>query len=477
MTYLGSGASYDGNLDTIGGKEGRMSKKRIRQTGSRAESTAKAEAGSSDDFVTIGTAVLSGIRDLTTGIEDHAATARFSLPISALSASPTDYRGRVFSSGGRFGGYVVSAAADAEAVHFTVTTGTVLSETRIEYLSHSGVPLPEIIWSMTQIGGLPDDGRFIQGFVRRPATFAVVVPIAGVKGDKAYQIGPVSIFSNRALPLECWETLAIRLMRASSWARARGRSSRSMPVRSGRPRRWGVSKIELALDLLAVGAQYSLAISPDGGVVPFVRESLFANPVALPLVLVAEKRTDGPSRRWLRDRSTNLRQVPASAIRVAFAAPEPELWPQFDEAVRAWRRAVLTTDAVSAVLALWEAIDFYASGISVPCLADKESQALRQAIDSIVLLDDQRQRVLDLLARINEAPLMVRLRAALKIDHVPFTEEDLSVLQRLRKQRNDALHGRQRGRPDSNDLDLARGFVDRMIVFWASGTRITASTR
>ena len=40
------------------------------------------------------------------------------------------------------------------------------------------------------------------------------------------------------------------------------------------------------------------------------------------------------------------------------------------------------------------------------------------------------------------------------------------------RQRNDASHGRQRGRPDSNDLDLAHGFANRMIVFWAMGTRI-----
>lgn len=99
---------------------------------------------------------------------------------------------------------------------------------------------------------------------------------------------------------------------------------------------------------------------------------------------------------------------------------------------------------------------------------------MRRAIDSVALSEDQRQRVLDLLATINEAPLMTRLRSALAIDNVPFTEEDLSVLKRLRRQRNDALHGRQRGRPDSNDLDLARGFVNRMIVFWAIGTRIKA---
>jgi len=454
-----------------------MSKKRIRQTGSRAESTAKAETGGPEDSVTIGTAVLSGIQDLTTGIEDHAATARFSLPISAVRASPADYRGRVFSSGGRFGGYVVSAAADAKAVQFTVTTGTVLSETRIEYLSHSGVPIPEIMWSMTQIGGLPDDGRFIQGFVKRAATFAVVVPIAGIKGDKAYQIGPITIFNNRAVAAGMLANVsdpphAGHFLGQSAWAVVEVDAGTLWEAEA-----IGVARIELALDLLAVGAQYSLATSPDGGLVPFVRESLFANPVPLPLVLVTEKRTDAPPRRWLRDRSTNLRLVPASAIRVAFAAPEPELCPPFDEAVRAWRRAVLTTDAVSAVLALWEAIDFYASGVSVPSLTDKESHALRRAVDSVVLSDDQRQRVLDLLATINEAPLMTRLRAALAMDHVPFTEEDLTVLKRLRRQRNDALHGRQRGRPDSNDLDLARGFVNRMIVFWATGTRIAASTR
>ncbi len=449
-----------------------MSKKRSRGTGARVEPPREAHATNEAGSLTIGTARVFGVKELTTGIENHAATARFALPIDSLRASAADYRGLVHSTDPQIGGYVVSAAVDATDVHITATTATVLDETRIEYLSHSGVPIPEIVWSMTQIGGLPDDGRFIQGFAKRPSTFAVVIPIAGVNGDRAYQIGPVVIFGNRATVAAMLANLgdpvhAGGFLGQSAWAMVEVKAGTLWEAETA-----GVGMIELAIDRLAVGAQYSLAANPAGEVIPFARDSLFANPVVLPFVLVTEKATDAPPRRWLRDRSPRVRVVPVSAVRVAFESPSPQQRPEFDEAVRAWRRAVLGTDPMAAVLALWEAIDFYASGMSVPCLSDEEASALRKALDSVTLSDEKRRRVNDLFATINEAPLLVRLRAALAADQVPHTEEDLAVLKRLRKQRNDALHGRQRGRPDSNDLDLARGFVNRMIVFWATGRRL-----
>jgi hypothetical protein len=145
----------------------------------------------------------------------------------------------------------------------------------------------------------------------------------------------------------------------------------------------------------------------------------------------------------------------------------------FDEAVRAWRRAVLTTDPVAAALALSEAIEFYASGVAVPSLLSaQEASAVRAALKTVSLRPAQQQRVNDLFGTVNEAPLMVRLRVALEADLVPFNEGDIVVLRRLRKQRNDALHGRQRGRPTMDDLDMARGFVNRMLVFWAAGPRM-----
>ena len=69
--------------------------------------------------------------------------------------------------------------------------------------------------------------------------------------------------------------------------------------------------------------------------------------------------------------------------------------------------------------------------------------------------------------------MRVRLVAALKADGVPYSAKEIERLWRLRDYRNDALHGRRRGEPDADDLDLAKGLVNRMLAFraWRTGGR------
>jgi hypothetical protein len=330
---------------------------------------------------------------------------------------------------------------------------------------------------MTQMGGLSPDGRFIQGFVKKPSRFTIAIPVAGVTGDRDLAVGPVSISGDRPRIAAMLGNLgeqggAGRFLGHAAWAIAEAEAGTVWEAEG-----LGVALIEHALDRLAVAAQYSFATSPTGEPSPFVWDSLFGNPIPIPLVLVLEAKEATPRRAWLRDRSERIRLLPLSAARVQFEIPESGRSPVFDEGVRAWRRAVLTTDPIAAVLALWEAIEFYASGLTVPSLfSDQEASAVRGALNTLVLRPDQRQRVNDFFGTINEAPLMVRVPAALTADHVPFNEEDMVVLGRLRTQRNDALHGRQRGRPTVSDLDMARGFVNRMLAFWAAGPRMQPSS-
>ena len=428
--------------------------------------------------VTIGTAVFSqGLEGPFVSIENHVAMARFSIPVESVRLTPTDYRGPVTSHDPPYNGQVLSTRVEGGRVTVAASTGTALDETRVEYLAPANIEPAELVWSMTQMGGLPSDGRFIQGFSKRPSRFAVIMPVAGVAGDLDRVVGPVAILGNRAQVASMLGNLgdpghAAAFLGHAAWAIAEAQAGTVWEAEG-----LGVPLIEQALDRLAVTAQYSLATDPSGEPIPFVRDSLFGNPVAIPLVLVVEGKEASPRRCWLRDRSERIRLLPLSATRIGFQLPDSGKNPTFDEGVRAWRRAVLSTDPIAAALALSEAIEFYASGVAVPSLlSDKEASAVRAALSTVTLGPDQRQRVDAQFATINEAPLMVRFRAALVADHVPFSDEDLVVLGRLRRQRNDALHGRQRGTLTLSDLEMARGFVNRMLVFWAAGSRMQQAT-
>ncbi len=78
---------------------------------------------------------------------------------------------------------------------------------------------------------------------------------------------------------------------------------------------------------------------------------------------------------------------------------------------------------------------------------------------------EKAERVSDILGRINEPPLMARLRTALEEDGVPYNDDELALLQRLRRARNDLVHGRSRVPPSETDLRYAIAIVNRMLVY------------
>jgi hypothetical protein len=142
-----------------------------------------------------------------------------------------------------------------------------------------------------------------------------------------------------------------------------------------------------------------------------------------------------------------------------------ELPVQVSEAISAWRRAAEERDPLAAVVALWESVEFYASGARARKVFDKPLLKTVRERATEGLEGEQLERVRDMLARLNEPPLMVRLKAALDEDGVPYREEELSMLQKVRRARNDLVHGRSRETPSEADLKYAVAVVNRMLHY------------
>jgi len=209
-----------------------------------------------------------------------------------------------------------------------------------------------------------------------------------------------------------------------------------------------------------------LAFAPNGDIPAFDRAALFADPTVEPLALVLASRT---GRRWLRTQSDVPYAPPISNRRVRLRTPSPGSDPRFDEGLRAWRRAVRATDPIDAVGALWEAIEFYAAKApKPPAIFSKQDRGrIRDALINLGLTGPQVERIPVMLEAANQPPLLLRLRQALQRDGVPFSDEEIEVLSRLREHRNDFVHGRTREDPAPNDLDLAKALVNRMLAFRA----------
>jgi hypothetical protein len=419
--------------------------------------------------------VRRGVTSVSETIVDHATQLDVEIAAEALLDGPADYRSHAASTIPDYRGKVLDAVVAGDRVRLRMSTGAKLSEGWIEHLS-ARVSNEELVWSVAQIAGLHADEHTIEGFRRIPSTFAVAVPVHGLSSEVTRSIGSVMISGEPGIANYAGDhpdsPTRGRFMEAKAWAIVEVEADTAYGAELA-----AIPMIEMALDRLAVEGQYSLAWDPDRVLIPFHRDAVFANPRASAIVSLRERRVAGrPQRTWLRDRSEPVRFPPIRRTRVVLDGPTAGRVPVFDEAIRAWRRAVTTSDAIAAVGALFEAIEFYIHGVVTKLrFAEHELSAIDTAVGALPLTEEQRKRLAEVIAFANEPPLFERLRQALETDGVPFTGGELEALRRLRRFRNQALHGKSRERPSDNDLEIARALVNRVLVFWARAPRMAGA--
>lgn len=362
-------------------------------------------------------------------------------------------------------GWVTVAAVEGDEVAIEVRNSVVFDESVIGHLSIAGIDHNEVAWSMSRWMGMTP---VVPGLRPFREGIAVAMPIAGLDLAAEIDLDPVRVTADRRLI----EIMAANLndtpekegfLAVGAWAVARVEALLLAVAEEA-----AVPLIGAAIDRVALQVQYSLATDPMGKPLPFARPALLTDPTAVRTALAHGHRS---GRTWLRSLDNPPARVSASGPRVALPGVPDE--PAWTDALHAWRRAVREADPLAAVGALFEAVEFYASGTKVPrVLSRGELDHVAKAVDAVGLEPEKRGRLEDVLARANEPPLRVRLLAALDADRVPYSPEEIERLWRLRDHRNAALHGRRRSQPDRDDLDLAKGLVNRMLVFRAWRRRV-----
>ena len=78
---------------------------------------------------------------------------------------------------------------------------------------------------------------------------------------------------------------------------------------------------------------------------------------------------------------------------------------------------------------------------------------------------DQRTRAMELIGQLNSPPLMIRFKKAIQDDDVPVTDGEIDLLRRLRKARNDVVHGRESRLPAPEDVGYATSVVARLLIY------------
>lgn len=415
--------------------------------------------------IRLGTYRVAVAGGMTTAVDDEAHGVVGDVVVAAADVAgvPADYRAEArleVEAFNQLRGWVTGAEVTGDQVAITLRNTTQFTENLIGHLSHAHMTDTELVWSMAHWFGLTP---VVPGLMPRQEVILVVMPVTGFELAENLYLDAVWITRERMLA----ERLVAHLLPSESRDAFVGAGAWALvevdAVMLLGAEQTAVPLIEAAIDRLALEVQYSLAADPDGVALPFARPGLLADPVVERTVFATGRDTH---RTWLRSLDHPRVTVPASARRLVLpATPDDLAW---TNAMRAWRRATRETDPLTVVGAIFEAVEFYASRTTVPkILNEDDAEHVRLAIDAVGLAPDKRKRLDDVLARANEAPLRIRLLAALDADGVPYSKQEIQRLWRLRDHRNDALHGRRRGEPDTDDLDLAKGFVNRMLVFRA----------
>jgi hypothetical protein len=249
--------------------------------------------------------------------------------------------------------------------------------------------------------------------------------------------------------------------RGGSYVCSRHRSSRMYDAES-----LGLLDARFVASWLAARHRYSMAVLPNGEIQGFNRSTITAKPRLGGMVGV---HATSSGRRWIRWFMPVERSFAAGLLQGDDGHLEPALCKDMQEsdreAIRAYSRALNLSDPLSAVVALWDSIEFYVGKTrSLPLFGKSEIKRLRRETPTW-LVGHRRERYYQSLSHLNNAPLQARMRVAADLDGVPMSEDEFELLSRLRKSRNKAQHGREIAMPSRDELERACSIVAKMLVY------------
>ena len=425
----------------------------------------------------------AGIEGTVKNVLNDASTAQVVIPNELLTAVGPDYRAAVEVSAvhgtehtALFTGFVDCVTPQKDKIRIDLVTQTqFMNEIAMGGLGLRQVDGREIMWALSVLGGYAEDKVEVVGWEPGPVeVFEVATAVDGLRMEEPASFGGVTLHPGGSVATLADgmgpDELRERYSEAPAWALVL-KTARTLYEAEAE----GVKDIDLALAWLTAKAQYSGVSLPERPPRGFRREWTLSR---VSRRNVAVTRGTATGRQWLRALE-DIPDRPQLSLHdmedLSLPVLPTELPVQVSEAISAWRRAAEQRDPLAAVVALWESVEFYASGAKTHKIFEKPLLKTVREKAAEGLKGEQLERVRDVLARLNEPPLMVRLKAALEEDGVPYRAEELSTLQKVRRARNDLVHGRSREAPSEADLKYAVAIVNRMLLYRIARLNISAT--
>lgn len=394
-------------------------------------------------------------------LDSTEAPVDYLAPLQVLSATPS----RDEPAQPLFTGMTDSAQLRDGHTRVNALGATELAERVVGGLVPAHADPIELVYMLARAAGMTRDRLVIEGLDDLPVeVFRIVVPVDGLTVDEWVDVNGVRFhhadstsglpqLSDLFTPLGCDDAEAYAVTHAT--ARHLYDAEQT-----------GLERISRALDGLLTATLYGLSTRPGGRAVPFRRDAARARPIGRPVVHV---QGTASARSWARTTSDGLGPVTTNSTALLRSWPElaRATSPSIANGFAALRRAADDrSPVVQRVQALFDAIEFYVAGERgrEEVLSKTERKQVRKAVRDTGLNAQQLQRIDQVLENVNNPSLFMRITTCTRRDGVPVSPVEISLLQRLRNQRNDTAHGRASTDNMETDLRWALSVVARLLL-------------
>jgi hypothetical protein len=412
----------------------------------------------------------NGVNELATAEVELRLDRDFPEPLELFSEVKVGAK----NGGGRFEevftGTVLDVTPGDASVLIRLESATFMKERNPAPMWSRQVGAGELIYTLLRDSGHPEEKMDIGGLdTIADEPVLVVAPILGMELGEQVTIGQVAfipdggavrLYADRRVRDYVYEPLVETSIHAVYSTSAR--LLRDAEVE-------GLHAIDVVLAYLQMQGRYGLLSRPNGEVRPFRRSDARRHARRGSVVAVEGLASQ---RCWVR--TPGGRTPPLELILSAADAPvlAGRLTLPERQSLIAWQRAAAEEEPVAAAMAISDALEFYAAGVSAPDLFSTDE--LEMLVDALPALAPNKDKVVRQAVRnLNSTPLKGRVVEAASRDRAPLSTGELDFLWRkIRKPRNAAVHGKGGSPPSRQEIEQALSLVARLLIFRIDRKRV-----
>lgn len=134
-------------------------------------------------------------------------------------------------------------------------------------------------------------------------------------------------------------------------------------------------------------------------------------------------------------------------------------------------RSIHEGNNIDRLLDLWTSLEFIVSRTKCKLFFNKKQKKLIfDKVKELSLQEKQLKILKDKIARLNDAPLMEKVRLFAERHRIDFRDGEWNLLRKMRRKRNDIIHGKKETDVPNEEIEKLRGMIERILLASANET-------